>query len=65
MTTLIERTSSQFATDCRIRFRQPVNRTLLVLPFETSPAVAERVLAIAAEAGNLLTAQQLIERATS
>jgi hypothetical protein len=38
---------------------------LLVIPFDTDPAIAERELATAAEAGNLLTAQQMIERATA
>jgi hypothetical protein len=146
MTTVIERTPTHSNTDCRISFRQPVNRTgsvdgawwprskdlaaeapalfdvfwtagrdmsrvtynldswesaprkmhiagklvrvsgyhygnprlatvadsreadtadLLVIPCDTTPAVAERLLAIAAEPGNTLTAQEMIGRATS
>lgn len=37
---------------------------LLVIPCDTRPAIAGRLLAIAAEAGSTLTAQQMIERAT-
>lgn len=145
MTTLVERTPAQLATDCRIRLRQPINRTgtvdgawwprsadlaaelpalldvfwtagrdmtrvvynletwggaprklvlagkqihvsgyhygnpllmtvmnpwqtdsadLLVIPWDTSPETAERLLATAAESGSTLTAQQMLERGT-
>ncbi len=146
MTTVVARTPTHFATDCRISFRQPVNRTgsvdgawwpqskdlaaeapalfevfwtagrdmsrvtynldswdsaprkmhiagklvrvsgyhygnpslvtvadsreadtadLLVIPSDTNPEVAERLLALAAEPGNTRTAPEMIEQATS
>lgn len=102
MTTLIERTPAEVATDCRISLRQPINRAgsvdgarwprskdlaaelpALVEVFWTDGRgmsrviynldswdgaprkIAERSLAIAAEADSTSSAQQMIERATA